>query len=176
MFSSKKFSQFRTKIHPGDAKIIVDELAPYREKSSEILIFNGFYNLTRKCEYEFWSVFWSLKRTFAFHFTLEQIELILTHVQVLLISQLLFGVFPLMGLKHVKTSSKLKFSFRSFQFVYSAIIQCGMIVMFSTSIYNQLRNHIEYTKVGNLNISTLIRKSWIIILSTSTSHVTSDTW
>lgn len=53
MLSSNKLNQFRMKIHPGDAKIIVDELTPYRGKTSEILVFNGFYSLTRKCEFEF---------------------------------------------------------------------------------------------------------------------------
>lgn len=111
--------------------------------------------------YFFWSTAseaWS-ELSSSLHFPLEQIKLFLTHshshVAVLLISQLLFGVFPLMGLKHVKTSSKLKFSFKSFQFVYSAIIQCGMVLMFLTSIYNQLSNHIEYTKVGKFNKNSI---------------------
>lgn len=60
---------------------------------------------------------------------------------------MIFGIFPVTGLRH-RDSSRLSFKLRSFAFIYSLLVQCGMAIMFSTSIYKQLNSRIEYTKVG----------------------------
>lgn len=59
----------------------------------------------------------------------------------------IFGLFPVSGILH-KDSSQLSFKFKSFRFIYSITIQLGIAFMFVTSIYKQLSNRIEYTKVG----------------------------
>lgn len=67
--------------------------------------------------------------------------------KVILLSQTLFGVFPVCGLRH-RNSSRLSFKWRSLSFLYSVLVQGGIALMFTTSIYKQLNSRIEYTKVG----------------------------
>ncbi|CRK99526.1 CLUMA_CG012845, isoform A [Clunio marinus] len=70
---------------------------------------------------------------------------------VLLLSQAMFGIFPICGLRHLN-SAQLSFKYRSFSFIYSMLIQCGIVLMFTTSIYKQLNSRIEYSKAGKRRI------------------------
>lgn len=72
-------------------------------------------------------------------------------LKVILISQMFFGIFPVGGLRH-RRSSHLSFKLNSFFFIYSTLVQCGIILLFSTSIYKQLNSRIEYSKIGKQNI------------------------
>lgn len=80
-----------------------------------------------------------LRQTFLSFFSVEKD---------ILASQLVFGIFPVSGLRQ-NNSSELSFNLKSIQFISCALVQCGIAVMFSTSIFNQLNSQIEYTKVGN---------------------------
>lgn len=68
-------------------------------------------------------------------------------LKVILISQIIFGIFPVDGLRQ-QSSSHLSFKLKSFFFAYSTLVQCGIALMFSTSIYKQLNGRIEYSKIG----------------------------
>lgn len=78
-----------------------------------------------------------------------QVLFILLHLNspVILTSQVIFGIFPVGGLRN-RDSSRLSFRVKSICFAYSALIQCGIALMFTTSIFKQLNSQIEYTKVG----------------------------
>lgn len=71
--------------------------------------------------------------------------------KVILAAQIVFGIFPVRGLRH-STSDHLEFSIRSFSFIYSMAVQLCIIFVFSTSIYKQLNSKMVYTKVGNFHV------------------------
>lgn len=60
---------------------------------------------------------------------------------------MIFGIFPVSGLRQ-KNSTKLSFNVKSIQFISCFLVQFGIAIMFSTSIFKQLNSQIEYTKVG----------------------------
>lgn len=77
-------------------------------------------------------------------------------LKVIFTSQMIFGIFPVCGLRQ-RSSSQLSFKLKSFSFVFSTLVQCGIALMFTTSIYKQLNSRIEYTKVGK---SPAIPSDW----------------
>lgn len=110
-----------------------------RAENSRIQIINGFYNLIRNGREQFFSIISCLLTSSFLIFFLSSFAVIATAQ--------IFGLFPVSGILH-KDSSQLSFKFKSFRFIYSIIIQLGIALMFVTSIYKQLSNRIEYTKVG----------------------------
>lgn len=71
----------------------------------------------------------------------------------------MFGIFPVGGLRH-RDSTRLSFKVKSFCFIYSMLVQCGIALMFTTSIYKQLNSRIEYTKVGKCRTRASIKQEF----------------
>lgn len=124
--------------------LILNEMTTFRkEQKSRIQIVNGFYDLTRKC-----------KKRYRVGITLSFFRLLsFILFKVILIPQMCFGIFPVDGLRH-RSSSRLSFNLKSFCFIYSTLVQCGIVLMFTTSIFKQLNSRIEYSKIGEYNFST----------------------
>lgn len=99
--------------------------------------------------------------------------------KVILASQLVFGIFPVSGLRH-KNSSQLSFKMTTFSFFFSSLVQCGIVVMFSASIFKQLNSRIEYTKVGKssdfLQLYNKINDSNIFYLQSNLFSFSSTFW
>lgn len=95
--------------------------------------------------FKLWTDFSALRRTVSDTYWFS----LLSHIffAVILLSQTLFGIFPVSGLRH-GDSSQLSFKYKSILFIYTLLVQCGIVLMFTTSIYKQLNSRIEYTKVG----------------------------
>lgn len=111
------------------------------KKKSQVQIMNGFHQLTKDCELLNKSPSSITNQNSSSFFFSSSFP------TVIFISQILFGIFPICGLRHYN-STRLSFKFKSFAFVYTILVQCGIAFMFTISIYKQLNSHIEYTKVG----------------------------